>query len=287
MIQPLSPLEAPLDGTTLIEASAGTGKTYTITTLVLRLLLERELDVTEILVVTFTRAATAELRDRVRRRLGEMIDAIDTCATGEPVPDATLATLAESRRAHAGSDRRRLVTALRDFDQAPILTIHAFCQRTLGEQALESRTPFDLEFLEDESQLVEEVAQDYWARVAYPAPRALVAHLRDVGLDAESLEQLAAQVVRDPEVAVLPAEVAAPEPFDDDAIAAALTRAAALWRDARDHILPLLDPEAGLHKSSYKRDDILHSWAPQLDRMASWEALPPFSARLTQQTLID
>ncbi|MCI3951145.1 MAG: exodeoxyribonuclease subunit beta, partial [Burkholderiales bacterium] len=67
----LDPLEAPLDGITLVEANAGTGKTWTITALYLRLLLEAERPVESILVVTFTEIATAELRDRIRTRLAE------------------------------------------------------------------------------------------------------------------------------------------------------------------------------------------------------------------------
>ena len=72
----LEPLEIELAGTSLIEASAGTGKTFTIATLYLRLLLERELSVGEILVVTYTRAATAELRDRIRRRIAAALSAL-------------------------------------------------------------------------------------------------------------------------------------------------------------------------------------------------------------------
>ena len=73
-MKPLNVLEIPLQGRRLIEASAGTGKTYTITTLFLRLLLERHLRIDQILVVTFTRAATAELRARVRARSFDEFD---------------------------------------------------------------------------------------------------------------------------------------------------------------------------------------------------------------------
>ena len=85
-MQVLDPLELPLHGVRLIEASAGTGKTYTITTLLLRLIVERRLGIQQILVVTFTRAATAELRERVRRRLKEALDAFDRPSAAEPAP---------------------------------------------------------------------------------------------------------------------------------------------------------------------------------------------------------
>ena len=71
LIEPLDPISIPLQGINLIEASAGTGKTYTITTLFIRLILEKNLLVNRILVVTFTEAATEELRDRIRRRLDD------------------------------------------------------------------------------------------------------------------------------------------------------------------------------------------------------------------------
>ena len=70
-MQPLDPLTLPLRGRILIEASAGTGKTYTLALLFVRLLLERELSVDRILVVTFTTAATEELRGRIRLRIRE------------------------------------------------------------------------------------------------------------------------------------------------------------------------------------------------------------------------
>jgi exodeoxyribonuclease V beta subunit len=105
----LLPFEVPLHGVRLIEANAGTGKTYTITTLYLRLLLERGLEVGQILVVTYTNAATAELRRTVRERLVAMRDAL-----GGGGGDATLAELAEGRRAGgtAARDARRLEAAL-------------------------------------------------------------------------------------------------------------------------------------------------------------------------------
>ena len=76
-MQPLDPLQLPLRGCLLLEASAGTGKTYTLALLVLRLLLEQGLAVDQILVVTFTRAATGELRDRIRRRIREALDVLN------------------------------------------------------------------------------------------------------------------------------------------------------------------------------------------------------------------
>src|SRR5262245_33159629 len=138
-LRALEPITLPLRSVALIEASAGTGKTFTITTLYVRLVLDG-LEVRKILVVTYTNAATAELRDRVRQRLREALDAIG----GATPADDTLAALLASRSAeHRAEDRKRLVQALRSFDEAAIFTIHGFCQRMLQDHAFESRVAFD------------------------------------------------------------------------------------------------------------------------------------------------
>lgn len=151
--------DTPIDGgVTLIEASAGTGKTYTITGLFLRLLLEERVrGIDEILVVTFTIAATEELKTRIRSAL---VDAARVFA-GAPTDDELLATLAE-RHGEAGLERLR--TALIDFDNVAIYTIHGFCKRMLEQSAFESGMPFLTEFLHDEWPLLRRAAQDFWRR---------------------------------------------------------------------------------------------------------------------------
>jgi len=114
-IEKLEPITAPLQGINLIEASAGTGKTYTITTLFIRLILEQHLPVDNILVVTFTEAATEELRDRVRRRLREALIAFQQ-RTSE---DEVLAQLMAKCEDHNAAIFR-LTNALRGFDEAAI-----------------------------------------------------------------------------------------------------------------------------------------------------------------------
>src|SRR5260364_203328 len=109
-------LNHPLDGVQLIEASAGTGKTWTLCALYLRLLLEKKLDVGRILVVTFTRAAAAELRERIRARSENSEDPLARRWLADGAPQCQQAQL-------------RLERALYHFDQAAIYTIHGFCQR--------------------------------------------------------------------------------------------------------------------------------------------------------------
>jgi exodeoxyribonuclease V beta subunit len=153
-----SPFEVELSGTRLLEAGAGTGKTWTIAALVLRLLLERKLEIGQILVVTYTRAASGELRGRIRARLTEALAAFETGVAEEPYL-RQLVLRHEAREAQA-----RLRLAIESFDAAAIFTIHGFCQRALGETAFAAGQPFDRELIADQGELVAAVARDAWRR---------------------------------------------------------------------------------------------------------------------------
>ncbi|MBP1723654.1 MAG: exodeoxyribonuclease beta chain, partial [Deltaproteobacteria bacterium] len=159
-------LGSPLEGRNLIEASAGTGKTYAIICLFLRLILERRFTVNDILVVTYTVAATEELRDRIRRKIREALEAY---SRGDS-EDSFLRGLVQ-KTGDAEDASALLRSALRDFDEASIFTIHGFCQRTLHESAFESGSLFDTELEpEQETGLMEEIVQDFWRRHFYKAP---------------------------------------------------------------------------------------------------------------------
>ncbi|WP_324016192.1 exodeoxyribonuclease V subunit beta [Aeromonas hydrophila] len=191
MANPLNTLRFPLHGERLIEASAGTGKTYTIAGLYLRLLLghgplieegedagqpsahERPLSVTEILVVTFTEAATAELRGRIRARIHEARLAF---MRGES-KDALLSQLLAEVEDHELA-ARRLLAAERQMDEAAVFTIHGFCQRMLKQNAFESGALFETEFLTDDSQLRLQAVSDYWRSEFYPVDKPLASAVR-------------------------------------------------------------------------------------------------------------
>ncbi|TLM98153.1 exodeoxyribonuclease V subunit beta, partial [bacterium] len=127
-------LTCPLDSVTVIEASAGTGKTYAIASLYLRLVIEEGLKVDQILVVTFTEAATEELKGRIRARLRLALFAFQQ---GFAEGDAVIAgLLARSQNPSLASRRLRL--AINSFDESQIHTIHGFCNKTLEENAFES-----------------------------------------------------------------------------------------------------------------------------------------------------
>lgn len=138
-----------LQGLNLIEAAAGTGKTYTISRLYLRLLLEKGLGVKEILVVTFTVAATLELRERIR---GLLAECRALAADGNPLPDG-LPT--------PDGAVQTLTRAINEFDEAAIFTIHSFCDRVLRENCFESRVLFNTELMQDTTRLQEQVVEDF------------------------------------------------------------------------------------------------------------------------------
>ncbi len=164
-------------GVNLVEASAGTGKTYAIGMLVLRTLVELEIPIEKILIVTFTKAATEELQSRIRSRLVEAKELFAPKNTEAEVGcDLPLfdwvATVRDHEKAY-----NLLQLALYDIDRAGIFTIHGFCQRMLMEQALESGQLFDVELLKDIHHVRSEVTDDFWRNHIYslePAPCSIV-----------------------------------------------------------------------------------------------------------------
>jgi len=192
-------LHTELAGRNLIEASAGTGKTFTIAGIYLRLVLELRLAVADILVVTFTEAATKELKERIRKRLKEAEEAF---ARGESA-DPLLAGLLQREPDHAEA-RRLLSNAVRSFDEAAIFTIHGFCQRTLQENPFESGSLCDTELLTDQGTILREIAQDYWRINCYGAPRERIAAANAAGLSPSSLLGMARRIGSDPFASVIP-----------------------------------------------------------------------------------
>ncbi len=180
-MQELNPLKLPLSGTQLIEASAGTGKTYTISTLFLRLLLEKKLTIEQILVVTFTEAATKELRDRIRKKLAQAIIYLNSTVKQE---DEILAHLIKpylEEKEKFNFAKKNLMTALRNFDEAAIFTIHSFCRKMLKANAFESGELFDTQLISDQSYLVRSIVQDFWRKQIYGQSPFLIQYLLNHG----------------------------------------------------------------------------------------------------------
>jgi exodeoxyribonuclease V beta subunit len=271
MLAPLDVERAPLVGVTLIEASAGTGKTHTIASLFLRLLLETDLTLSEILVVTYTRAATAELRLRIRARLGQALEAFEgvSVAGDDPVLECLLERARE--KAQTAGCRARLVDALRSFDEAAIFTIHGFCQRVLKRHAFESSMAFESELREDQSLLVEEVVCDFWADRLSVASQQFVAALASNDVTIDSLAKLVKRAASSPDLLVIP--VAHPEPIEqlERAYAEAGVIVAELWAQHATEIERLL-ARPGLNGTIYGPGKMRDMFSDVLPRAASFTA---------------
>ncbi|MCW9708209.1 exodeoxyribonuclease V subunit beta [Fodinibius salsisoli] len=268
-MQPLKPFDISLSGINLVEASAGTGKTYNIASIYVRALIEGGLSVSEILVVTFTKAATKELKDRLLSRLHESIEALlsdkeqedqflkELCEHVEDVPLAV----------------QRLEQARRTFDEAAIFTIHGFCQQVLQDQAFESRALYGMEMIGDDAELLLEVIDDYWRNwVAemsdHPYKQPLLQLMIDRGTTPESLAATLQQLVGNPYLKVLPEESAN---ANQNETLEKLTEAYSVlqeeWQSDRQKILEMLSRE---EMSNY-RSDWLSGWMSKMDELLSSE----------------
>ncbi|MGL5470694.1 MAG: exodeoxyribonuclease V subunit beta [Shewanella sp.] len=275
---PLDPLSLPFGGSRLIEASAGTGKTYTISGLYLRLLLgdglSEPLSCEQILVVTFTNAATEELRDRIRRRIQVAFKCFLGLEINDPFVQALYDKIPESERAIA---LRRFDLALKSLDEAAIFTIHGFCQRILADLAFESSLLFESDFTLDDSEFLHHAVRDFWREACYPLP--------------EYLAQIIASEFGDPDGlvkqlrALLGASEAKPlqpvQPFARlaESLSQSVQRFKLAWPRGRDallallHSLPLNGQRFGKASDSYPK---LAEMFDQLDNFIAFgHGLPP------------
>lgn len=248
-------LSSPLEGTNLIEASAGTGKTYAITGIFLRMLLEKRFSVSEILVVTYTVAATEELRDRIRRTIRAAIRAFVQGGHDDPFLDGLVKLYRNNNMETRLEARRILRAALRDFDEAPIYTIHGFCQRTLHENAFESMSLFDTELVPDERALKEEIVRDFWRMHFYDAPPEFISYALDHDFSPERFQKLINGRLFNPDIRIIPearyVSLDALTPFRESR-----EKLRTAWRDCRDDIAAkLADP--GLHRGKYNDPEAL------------------------------
>ena len=209
----------PLDpGLQLLEASAGTGKTFALAHLVLRLVAERQQRLQELLVVTFTEAAAGELRDRIARRLQQGLEALEAPGDSQTYPDDTLAQWHQGQNPDPQAQwtlRARLLEALEDLDRADITTIHGFCRRSLQRQALEAGLGPAVELESDDSQLRLEIVHDYWQGHLLPLAPELLGGLQERGLRFEHLISVLNRLDSDPalELDPLPPELRADQPL--------------------------------------------------------------------------
>ncbi|HEY5894102.1 MAG TPA: exodeoxyribonuclease V subunit beta [Chthoniobacterales bacterium] len=251
--------QTPIErGRTLIEASAGTGKTFTLTAIFARLMIEHSLGIDEILVCTFTEAATAELRERIREMLREAVDLLNGKSAKK------FEFLSEILQRSGKDNLANLEAGLRNIDQAPIFTIHGFCQRLLQDRAFESGNSLESTVMPDESEIRREVVEDFWRRYAYAtdsvgARLVLTAHPIPA-----SLERLVASVFRYPEIQLIrhgePPDLAAAMETAKSAFEAARDT----WRSASAEISELLTKDQRWAKSDYAKPEKVREWLRQI-----------------------
>jgi len=255
-------------GTWLLEASAGTGKTYTIVGIVLRLIAEAGVPIERCVVMTFTRAATAELRERIRTGLHAALGAVDA----EEAPADPF--LADFRRRHRGVSevRRRLLLAIAGLDAALVATIHGICHRLLGDHALHARVPLGAELDADlarwRAQTVHDLLRDWTRRIPEDA-----GGLLGRSLDPEDLARDCERIERQPTV-----ELDGVDAVDPAAIAAHLARARDAWPTWREEIAAFAARHAkklGRTKGFRKKD-----LAGSLDRIGELLARSPARDKL-------
>ena len=161
-------VKVELKGRNLIEASAGTGKTYSIALLFLRLIL-KGYDITEILVVTFTNAATEEVKDRIRIFLKDAFDVLKNrpISIDEDNPIHQILKNETDNFSNSSLAVDRLENALLEFDDSAVFTIHGFCQRVIKENSFECGAVFDAELVGDTQSMIDQIARDFWREYFY------------------------------------------------------------------------------------------------------------------------
>jgi exodeoxyribonuclease V beta subunit len=186
-------------GMTLLQASAGTGKTFTIAALTARYVAERGLPVDRLLVITFTRMATGELRERVRDRLVRAHDGLTDLLAGADgqEEDELVRLLATGTPTDIGVRRNRLSKAIAGFDAATIETTHGFCLQVLYGLGTAGDVDREVTLVEDVSDLMEEVVDDLFLRKFATRPNA-------VGFSRAGALEIAKYVLAHPDAAIVP-----------------------------------------------------------------------------------
>ena len=277
----------PLRGSHLIEASAGTGKTWTIAALYVRLVLGHGTQDTEggtapvrpmlpqdVLVMTFTRAATRELSDRIRARLTEAAQVFRGTAETD---DAFLIELKDEY--HEGPQREqaayRLALAAQAMDDAAVYTIDAWCQRMLREHAFDSGNLFEENLVGDEAALRMEAVQDYWRQQLYPMPTAMVAQVQGIWRDVDTLEADMRALMGVPLAEAGPGTLGQVLSAALDARHTQLQALKQGWADRADNLLGWIEAQLEQHKSSWDGRKLTYKkCAEWLGVLKSWSQSP-------------
>lgn len=271
-------------GTTLIEASAGTGKTYSIATLIVRLIGEHGLRVEEVLVVTFTKAATAELTHRIRSRVNEALVILRPVSDDKPHDenlelDSLLLELLTPVLANNQRHRQwqiNLEQALESFDTASIHTIHGFCQRVLSQYAFESGIEAGLEVSGDHDALIQELVDDYFSNLYHDIDEQGYIALHDgCGLTRDTLLRLARKVAQNKTLSLIPKS----QGGSLESWASTMARVRSSWQEEKEGILAAL---AELTHGAKDKKNVLAANAYKPEYTTKYAAL--FECWTTQAT---
>ncbi len=267
----------------LIEAGAGTGKTWTIAGLYVRLIVEKQYRVNQILVVTFTNAATSELRERLRAKLVAAKRLLESSDASDIFEKQLLDQCADKKAAI-----KNLTLAIRSFDEAAVYTIHGFCQKLLKETALQSGIGFTSELKTDDSELIQQTVDDYWRNKTYAGSEELLAVLAEEKITPESLSSDIKAWIGKPWLEIYPAD----EVSCDDCLNALLAKKKTvqeLFDKEKENIEGLFKDALGvsLHGGSYKLKDfpVLFSGLEVYLANSDILSLPDKAHLFTQQKL--
>ena len=288
MSKPLDIRSFPLCGSQLIEASAGTGKTFTIALLYVRLILQhggeaafaRALTPEDILVVTFTDAATQELKDRIRTRLSDaarcFVNSGDDC-------DEVLSALRADYDAALWPQCARLLSmAAQSMDQAAVSTIHGWCYRMLREHAFDSGSLFQQTLISNQQDMFADLIRDYWRQHFYALPAAAAQAIDHEFGDPVSLLQAVRPLIHKTDTALTFAGETLPEVTDLNHALASFARQAqeitrlenrarSAWTTARPELESLLDDlQPTLNKNSYAEAKTVDDFAGLKLSLANW-----------------
>lgn len=276
-MQVLDPFHIDLNQACLIEASAGTGKTYTITSLYARLV-SMGYPVDGILVVTFTEAAAAELKLRIRERLSGCLAGMEKFESHDrenKVPDDLVAFLCRQQASDQDIIKQRIKKAVICFDQACIMTIHSFCLQTLRENAFESRAHFDIELVTDSRSFLKQVSYDFFARHINHFDPVFLKFLKQNRFTPETVQKTFGQVLSNPDLPVWPDNVI----FQEVSVQyrAACDRIKWVLQNRLDAIHELIITHPGLDKRSYQKNHV-RNWLNQTrERLESETAVILFN----------
>lgn len=240
-MKPLDIFNTPLEGLNLIEASAGTGKTYTLSLFALRFIIEMGYSIDEFLVVTYTRAATAELKERISLFISKASEYV----RGGDCDNKEITTIVDSAIANQGRDgvESAIEGALLRSDESQIFTIHSFCGRVLSEFTFETGRDFDVETIEDQSELIREVVEDFWrGTIALLSPFHI--SLIETGFTLSDAQRLAQKLSNFPLLQVLYDEVS----FEE--VAECWQKCREIWEKDATEITALITESKGISRAA-------------------------------------